>query len=186
MRESSPRMVSTPQRSLGESLPWNRCSLPSLPSRRGVLLATHFLATVFTIFALSECSFMIENTANSPYNGSIDKIQVGLFSRSVYDNQTGKKLGCVSYTNHDAFDSMLRAGRAFGTFSAMFACASLLCTATVLLFLPSRWSKIMWSVGRYLLMTSTVTQMFTFFALGSDYLCQLGDCKLSEVGKCRC
>ncbi|GKY90953.1 hypothetical protein MPSEU_000068100 [Mayamaea pseudoterrestris] len=153
------------------------------PSRKILLLATHTLATLFSILALTQCSFMIENTQNvSSSAGLVDKIQVGLYSRSIYDNDTGAKLGCVQYTDHDDFDSMLKAGRAFGTFTALFSCTSLACLLTVLCCLPRRSGKLLWSLGKYLLMTATVSQMFTFFALGSDYLCQVSDCKLTGVG----
>ena len=159
------------------------------PSRKVMLLSTHALATLFSILSLTECSFMVENTADdNSYSGSsavvVSKKEVGLFTRSVYDNTTGNKLGCVRYTNHGAFDSMFQAGRTFGTMTAMFACTSFFLAAIVLMFLPrtARWSKILWSTGRWLLMTATISQMFTFFAIGSDFLCSMGDCKLTGVG----
>jgi hypothetical protein len=152
----------------------------TLPSRKASLLAAQFYIAICSILTLTKCSFMIENTLDSSY--SMDNVEVGLFSRSVYDADSGRKLGCVRYTDKNEFDSFFRAGRTFGTFTALFACTSVFFSAIVLFFLP-RQSRIMWSAGQYSLMASTLTQMFTFFALGSDYLCQQADCKLTGVGK---
>jgi hypothetical protein len=143
------------------------------PRPYATILACQLVQTFFAFMAVTQCNFMIESIDN--------KLQVGLFSRTLYDDANGNKLGCVTYTDHNAFDGMLRGGRAFGVMTAGQSLFTLVVTVWIVFFLPS-WSRKLWKVKQYTHMATTLTSMFIFFALGSHYLCTMGACRLTGVG----
>lgn len=110
----------------------------------------------------------------------LDNEPVGLFSLTVKD-EDGGKLGCARYVSRANFDRMFVAARAFGVLTAMCCVLSLLCITTSIMALPKQ-TILLWTSSQYILMVATVTQMFTFFALGSNFLCSDHDCKLTGVG----
>ena len=110
-----------------------------------------------------------------------DAARVGLFSQAMYDLD-GTKLGCLRYPDKDQFDSMFRAGRTFAVLTPMLTLTSMVCMAISLLWCPVKSHQRLWSSSKLLLGTATISQMFAFFAVGSDFMCPLHDCKLTGVG----
>ena len=153
--------------------PFSRFRPPAKPT----ILCLTALTALFSLLSTTDCSFM-RSSVGEDVVGNDRK--VGLFSQMIVD-EDGHKLGCVRYPSKDAFDSMFKAGRAFGVLTVMCSCTALLLALIVLTALP-KCSNTLWMTLNYLLMGATVTQMFTFFSLGSDFVCSEKDCPLAGVG----
>ena len=149
-------------------------------TKSGIILTLSFLTTVFSILGVADCSFMLESPLGiSPHDLSMNR-RIGLFNRAVYDTD-GALLGCVAYTDKNSFDAKFRAGRAFGILTVLFVGLANTLFATNILFLPPA-SAVVWVISQYLLIMGTITQMFTFFAVGSNFACAAFNCPLTGVG----
>lgn len=144
------------------------------PPSKPTILALSGIATVFSITSLADCSFM--KSANENTENAV----VGLFSQAVFDTD-GRKLGCVKYTNKDAFDTLFRTGRAFGVLACLGCCTAFIFLAVSVLVHPQK-TKWIWKAAQYIIIFSTVFQMFTFFTLGSNFVCSQYDCSLAGQG----
>jgi len=149
-------------------------------TKSGTILTLSFLTILFSILGVADCSFMLESPQGiSPNDLSMNR-RVGLFNRAVYDTD-GDLLGCVAYTDKNSFDAKFRAGRAFGILTVLFVGSANTLFATNILFLPPA-SGLLWVISQYLVIMGTITQMFTFFAVGSSFACAASNCPLTGVG----
>jgi len=174
-----------------------------VPRKLVVFLLTG-LSTLFALLSVGDCSFMTSSTFS--YSNDSRDAKIGLFSQAVYDLD-GDRLGCVKYNSMSKarFDGSFRASRAFAVLTALILTTTFTVLSFVLLLLPFRnnnnsdavvgvatttTTRTIWSACQYSLMASTVTQMFTFFALGSDFACNggggQGKCQLTGVGILAC
>jgi hypothetical protein len=155
------------------SFPWLSRLFPSRkPPMKPTILVLSALSYLFATLQLSHCSFMHTGLPGS-------EVAMGLFSTTAYD-KNGASIGCLAYTDQIQMDGMFRAGRAFGTITALWTGTAFLLLLVALTFCPPRTEKL-WNIARGLLTTATITQMFTFFVMGSEQ-CPTNDCFLSGVG----
>jgi hypothetical protein len=150
------------------------------PTLKATLLALTGLASLFAVLSASDCSFMI--AARYSY----DSTHVGLFSQAMYDLSDGaghgtSKLGCVNYSDHDEFDGMFRAGRAFAVLTPICALIAFLFIGYSLAWRPQQTPRL-WMASKASIVAATVCQMLVFFALGSQFMCTQHSCALTGVG----
>jgi hypothetical protein len=151
------------------------------PSLKATLLALTGLASLFAVLSASDCSFMV--AARYSY----DSTHVGLFSQAMYDLSEGaaqgtSKLGCVNYSDHDDFDGMFRAGRAFAVLTPICCLIAFLFMGYALAWRPQHSTPRLWMVSKVSIVAATVCQMLVFFALGSQFMCSQHSCTLTGVG----
>ena len=146
------------------------------PSNSALIVAGSALAALFSILQVSGCSFMSSSAVDGAEPGSSE---LGLYTYMSY-GEDGEKLGCLNYSGQMEIDGMLKAARAFGVITAMWSTTAFVLVVATICLLP-KWHRIWYSLARALLVTATVTQLFTFFALGSQH-CLSNSCKISALG----
>ena len=153
---------------------------PYCPPSKPTIFVSTCITWIFCILSVSRCTFFLQESLLN----SDEDMEMGLFSRSVYDTN-GDLLGCVSYTNQgtDFIDDMFKVGRAFAIIAALCSSVVLLFVCSSILFSP-RGCEVLWSAAGFYSAAGTVGQMFSFFVLNSQH-CQSTDhtCSLSAVGK---
>jgi hypothetical protein len=131
-------------------------------------------AWLFSALQVTQCNFLGHHDAN----------RIGLFSREYLD-QKGEHLGCIRYSQSevDDFDSMIRAGRAFGVVTLLYMTMVVASTSYCILMAPLGANNI-WRANKYLLAAAALSQMLTLLAAGSK-VCNVekdDHCELVGVG----
>ena len=138
----------------------------------GLVLFLSLLAFIFSVMQVSKCNFFSLST-NSSDTGFL---YMGFFSRTLYDLD-GSPLGCIDLS-HIEIDGFFRAGRAFGTLTAMGSGMSFVLFTSCILFYPS---CVVWNLSCCIVSVSALSQMLTFLVMAND-LCSTGDCQVSKAG----
>lgn len=143
---------------------------------------------------MAHCDFMktaavrnifSENGDDDTMEGSSTSVSYGLFSHPFLDDDE-TFLGCIRYSStSDEIDTdgdtKLHVGQTFSIFTILLlTVCCVLCTNSCVLGYKTEFS---WKMAHRICICATITQMFTFFVLGSDRCTLVGGCSISRNGK---
>jgi hypothetical protein len=159
-----------------------------------ILVSLVWLSWLCSILIVAHCDFMKTKTVHDIFaeygdddtmNRSATRVSYGLFSHPFLDDDE-TFLGCIRYSStSDAVDTdrdtKLHVGQTFSIFTILLLTVCCVLSTTSIVF--GYKSQMSWRMAHRISICATVTQMLTFFALGSDRCTMIGGCTISRNGK---
>jgi hypothetical protein len=157
------------------------------------LFSLVWVSWLCSILIVAHCDFMKTKAVYDIFsqNGDDDtmnrstSVSYGLFSHPFLDDDE-TFLGCIRYSSTSdsvdaGRDTKLHVGQTFSIFTVLLLTACGVLTTNIIVFGYKR--QFSWQLAHRICICATLTQMFTFFALGSDRCTMIGGCTISRTGK---